>query len=110
MLVKFFASKRLKRSIILIVGAFVFLGITTRIAKSSQEIDMSQLTCGEFLEMNRMPQVMSIVWYNGFAAQERGTFVFTLDRDNLSAQKESLTTACEAGENELVVKQLSTIF
>jgi len=107
MLVEFFTSKRL---IISITVTLMFVVITTRVAKSSQEIDMSQLTCGEFLEMDRMPQVMSIVWYNGFAAQERGTFAFTPDRDHLSAQKESLTTACEAGENELVVKQLPTIF
>lgn len=110
MLVKFFAPKRLKRLIVLITVTFVFLITTTRVAKSSQEIDMSRLTCGEFLEMDRMLQVMSMVWYNGFAAQKRGTFVFTLDRDSLSAQKDSLTNACEAGENELVVKQLPTIF
>ncbi|MFM2315100.1 MAG: HdeA/HdeB family [Cyanobacteriota bacterium] len=71
---------------------------------------MSQLTCGEFLEMDRMPQVMSLVWYNGFAARERGTFVFVPDRDNLSEQKDSMTTACEGNENNLVVRQLPTIF
>jgi hypothetical protein len=106
MLVKFFTSKRL---ITLIAVALMFVVITTKAASSSQEIDMSQLTCEQFLEMDRMPQVMSIVWYNGFAAQERGTFVFTPDRDHLSEQKDSLTTACEAGGNELVVKQLPTI-
>jgi HdeA/HdeB family len=79
MLVKFFAPKRL---ITLIAVALMFVVITTRAANSSssQEIDMSQLTCLEFLEMDTMPQVMSIVWYNGFAAQERGTFVFSPDR------------------------------
>jgi hypothetical protein len=107
MLVKFFTSKRL---ITLIAVALMFVVITTRAASSSQEIDMSQLTCEEFLEMDTMPQVMSIVWYNGFAAQKRGTFVFTPDRDNLSEQKDSLTTACEAGENELIVEQLPAIF
>jgi len=106
MLVKFFTSKRL---ITLIAVALMFVVITTRAASSSQEIDMSQLTCEQFLQMDRMPQVMSIVWYNGFAAQKRGTFVFTPDRDNLSEQKDSLTTACEAGGNELVVEQLPTI-
>ncbi|WP_255414027.1 HdeA/HdeB family chaperone [Pleurocapsa sp. CCALA 161] len=88
----------------------MFLVITTRVANSSEEIDMSQLTCTEFLAMDRMPQVMSLVWYNGFAAQKRGTFVFTPDRDNLSEQKDSLTTACEASGNDLVVEQLPTIF
>jgi hypothetical protein len=107
MLTKFFSLRVLITSIAV---AFVFLVITTRVAKSSQEIDMSQLTCGEFLEMDRMPQVMSIVWYNGFAAQERGTFAFTPDRDHLSTQKESLTTACETSGDDLVVKQLPTIF
>lgn len=93
-----------------ITVALMLVVITTRLAKSSQEIDMSQLTCGEFLEMDRMPQVMSTVWYNGFAAQEQGTFVFTPDRDHLSAQKDSLTTACETNDGDLVVRQLPTIF
>ncbi len=107
MLAKFF-SLRIFSTFIAVV--LMFLVITTRVANSSEEIDMSQLTCTEFLEMDRMPQVMSLVWYNGFAAQKRGTFVFTPDRDNLSEQKDSLTTACEASENDLVVRQLPTIF
>jgi hypothetical protein len=57
-----------------------------------------------------MPQVMSIVWYNGFAAQKRGSFVFTPDRDNLSEQKDSLSNACETSDDGLVVQQLPTIF
>jgi hypothetical protein len=109
MLVKFFTSKRL---ITLIAVALMFVVITTRaaISSSSQEIDMSQLTCEEFLQMDTMPQVMSLVWYNGFAAEKRGTFVFTPDRDNLSEQKDSLTNACEASGSDLVVQQLPTIF
>jgi len=107
MLAKFFAFRTL---ITLFTAALVFIVITARIAKGSEEIDMSQLSCGNFLEMDRMPQVMSIVWYNGFAAQQQGTFVFTPDRDHLSAQKDSLTTACEANGNDLVVRQLPAIF
>jgi hypothetical protein len=107
MLAKFFSLKIL---ITLIAVALMLVVITTKAAKSSQEIDMSQLSCGEFLEMDRMQQVMSIVWYDGFAAQKRGTFIFAPDRDHLSEQKESLTTACESRENDLVVKQLPTIF
>jgi HdeA/HdeB family len=107
MLPNFFSFRIL---ITLITAVLILLVITARIANSSEEIDMSQLSCGEFLEMDRMPQVMSIVWYNGFAAQERGTFVFTPDRDHLSAQKDSLTTACEANSNDLVVRQLPAIF
>lgn len=107
MLVKFFTSKRL---ITLIAVALMFVVITTRAASSSQEIDMSQLTCEQFLQMDRMPQVMSIVWYNGFAAQKRGSFVFTPDRDNLSEQKDSLSNACETSGDGLVVQQLPTIF
>lgn len=107
MLAKFFSLRILITSIAV---ALMLVVITTRAAKSSQEIDMSQLTCAEFLEMDRMPQVMSIVWYNGFAAQKRGTFVFAPDRDRLSEQKESLTTACETSSDDLVVEQLPTIF
>jgi hypothetical protein len=107
MLTNFFS---LKRAIALITVFLMLLVITARVANSSQEIDMSQLTCARFLQMDRMPQVMSLVWYNGFAAQKRGTFVFTPDRDRLSEQKDSLTTACEASRNDLVVQQLPTIF
>jgi hypothetical protein len=53
---------------------------------------------------------MSLVWYNGFAAEKRGTFVFTPNRDNLSQQKDSLTTACETSGDGLVVQQLPAIF
>ncbi|NJO96107.1 MAG: hypothetical protein HC764_08810 [Pleurocapsa sp. CRU_1_2] len=95
---------------IFIAVVVMFLVITARVAKSSEEIDMSQLSCQEFLEMDRMPRVMSIVWYNGFAAQKRGSFVFTPDRDNLSEQQDSLTNACETSGNGLVVQQLPTIF
>jgi hypothetical protein len=107
MLVKLLSLKKL---IALIAVVLIFLVITARIANSSQEIDMSQLTCEQFLQMDRMPQVMSVVWYNGFAAQKRGTFVFTPNRDNLSEQKDSLTTACEVSRNDLVVQQLPAIF
>jgi hypothetical protein len=107
MLIKFFSFKNL---IALMVTVFMFLVITARVAKSSQEIDMSQLTCSEFLEMDRMQQVMSLVWYNGFAAQKRDNFVFTPDRENLSKQKDSLTTACETNTGDLVVQQLPAIF
>ncbi len=107
MLAKFFSFRILSTFIAVVL---MFLVITTRVANSSEGIDMSQLTCTEFLEMDRMPQVMSLVWYNGFAAQKRDTFVFTPDRDNLSEQKDSLTTACEASQNDLVVRQLPTIF
>jgi hypothetical protein len=107
MLRNFFSFRTL---ITLITTALILIVITARMAKSSEEIDMSQLTCGNFLEMDRMPQVMSVVWYNGFAAQQQGTFVFTPDRDHLSQQKDSLTTACEANSNDLVVKQLPAVF
>jgi HdeA/HdeB family len=107
MLAKFFSLRILITSITV---ALILVVITTGVAKSSQEIDMSQLSCGEFLEMDRMPQVMSIVWYNGFTAQQQGTFGFTPDRDHLSEQKNSLTTACEANSNDLVVRQLPAIF
>jgi hypothetical protein len=107
MLIKFFSFKK---AIALMVTVFMFLVLTAKVAKSSEEIDMSQLTCEEFLEMDRMPQVMSIVWYNGFAAQKRGNFVFTPDRDNLFEQKDSLSNACETSGNGLVVQQLPTIF
>jgi hypothetical protein len=106
MLIKFFSFKNL---LTLMVAVFMFLVITARVAKSSVEIDMSQLTCAEFLEMDRMPQVMSLVWYNGFAAEKRGNFLFTPDRDNLSEQKDSLTNACETSGDSLVVQQLPTI-
>jgi hypothetical protein len=107
MIAKFFSPRILITSIAV---AFLFLVVTTRVAKSSQEIDMSQLSCGEFLEMDRMPQVMSIVWYNGFAAEKRGNFLFTPDRDNLSEQIDSLTNACETSGDGLVVQQLPAIF
>jgi hypothetical protein len=107
MLPKFFSLRILS---IFITAVLAFLVITARVANSSEELDMSQLTCEEFLEMDTMPQVMSIVWYNGFAAQKRGTFVFTPDRGSLSEQKDSLTSACETSGNDLVVQQLPAIF
>jgi hypothetical protein len=106
MLIKFFSFKNL---LTLMVAVFMFLVVTAKVAKSSEEIDMSQLTCAEFLEMDTMPQVMSLVWYNGFAAEKRGNFLFTPDRDNLSEQKDSLTNACETSGNDLVVQQLPAI-
>ncbi|MGL4880594.1 MAG: HdeA/HdeB family chaperone [Waterburya sp.] len=88
----------------------MFIVITSKAANSSEEMDMSRLTCEQFLDMNTMEQVMSIVWYNGWVAKEQGTFMFQPDRDYLSEQKDSLTTGCEGNVNDLVVKQLPTIF
>lgn len=104
MLTKFFTFKRL---IVSIAVVLIFLVITTKAAISSQELDMSQLTCQEFLQMDRMPQVMSVVWYSGWAAQKQGTFAFTPDRNKITEQKESLTSACESNSNDLVLNQLS---
>jgi hypothetical protein len=107
MLSKFLSLRILSIFIAVVV---TFLVVTARVAKSSEQIDMSQLTCTEFLEMDRMQQVMSLVWYNGFAAEKRGTFVFSPDRDNLFEQKESLSNACETSGDSLVVQQLPNIF
>jgi hypothetical protein len=107
MLTKFLSLRVLS---IFMAVVLMFLVVTTRVAKSSEQIDMSQLTCAEFLEMDRMLQVMSLVWYNGFAAQKRGTFEFAPDRDHLSQQKDALTTACETSGDGFVVEQLPAIF
>jgi hypothetical protein len=108
MLSKFFSLKTLS---IFIAVVSMFLVVTARGAKSSEDsIDMSQLSCMEFLEMDTMQQVMSLVWYNGFAAEKRGTFVFAPDRDSLSEQKDSLTNACETSSDSLVIEQLPAIF
>ncbi len=75
-------------------------------ADDDKQIDMSQLTCGEYLEMGRMEKMMSTVWYSGWVAEKKGDFIFTPDRGAMSERKDSLEDACQNSENDLVLNQL----
>lgn len=72
----------------------------------SLTIDMSNLTCEEFVDLGRMEKIMGLVWLNGWAAQRRGNFTFIADRTVLSKRKDALENACENNEQDLVMNQL----
>ncbi|MGD1917505.1 MAG: HdeA/HdeB family chaperone [Pleurocapsa sp.] len=69
-------------------------------------IDMSNLTCEEFVDLGRMEKIMGLVWLSGWAAQRQGNFTFTADRTVLSKRKDALENACENNEQDLVINQL----
>lgn len=72
--------------------------------------DMAQLTCAEFMDMGRMEKVMSVVWYSGWMAEKQGDLTFTPDRGAMSERQESLETACENSQNDLVLNQLQVSY
>ena len=84
----------------------ILSAVTVAAADNSKEIDMSQLTCAEFLQMGRMETMMSIVWYSGWMAEKQGEFMFTPERGAMSDQKNVLETACNQNKNDLVLNQL----
>lgn len=90
----------------MIAIASVLSPIIVTAADKDKEIDMSQLTCAEFMQMGRMEKVMSVVWYSGWMAQNKGEFMFTPDRGAMSEQKDFLETACKNNGNDLVISQL----
>ena len=84
--------------------------ITVTAADKDKEINMSQLTCEEFLDMGRMEKMMSLVWYSGWMAEKQGNFTFTPDRGAMSQRKDSLEDACENSKNDLVLNQLQVSY
>ncbi|MDJ0634216.1 MAG: HdeA/HdeB family chaperone [Xenococcaceae cyanobacterium MO_188.B29] len=100
---KFFSAKIL---VAIIATASVLSPITVTAEDKDKEINMSQLTCAEFMQMGRMEKVMSVVWYSGWMAQNKGEFMFTPDRGAMSEQKDFLETACKNNGNDLVISQL----
>ncbi len=100
---KFFAAKIL---VSVIATASVLFPITVTAADKDKEIDMSKLTCAEFMQMGKMEKVMSVVWYSGWMAQNNGEFMFTPDRGVMSEQRDFLETACKNNGNDLVITQL----
>ena len=98
----------LKIAISLTTAASILSSATVTAEDNDQVIDMSQLTCEEFLDMGRMEQVMSMVWYSGWAAETKGDFFFTPDRGAMSERKDSLESACENNQQDLVMNQLQS--
>jgi len=76
-------------------------------ADNAQTIDMSQLTCEEFVDLGRMEKMMSLVWLSVWAAQRQGNFIFTADRSVMTARKDNLEAACENNDRALVIEQLT---
>lgn len=103
MLSKFFPFKTL---VPVIVVTSILSAIAVAAADNSKEIDMSQLTCGEFLQMGRMETMMSMVWYSGWLSEKQGEFMFTPDRGAMADKKNALDTACNQNKNDLVLNQL----
>ena len=103
MLPKFFPFRTLVTAIAVTT---ILSAIGVAAADNSKEIDMSQLTCAEFLQMGRMETMMSIVWYSGWMAQKQGEFMFTPERGAMSDKKNALETACNKSKNDLVLNQL----
>ena len=95
------------RTAIALSTAISILSPVTVIAGDEDKaIDMSQLTCGEFLDLGRKEKMMSLVWYSGWSAETKGDFIFTPDRGAMSERKDSLEGACENSQDDLVVNQL----
>lgn len=86
--------------------ASILLSATVIAADNSKEIDMSQLTCGEFLQMGRMETMMTVVWYSGWMAEKQGNFAFTPDRSAMSSQKDVLSNSCQDSSDDLVINKL----
>ena len=103
MLPKFFPFRTLVTAIA-VTSILSAIGVAA--ADNGKEIDMSQLTCAEFLQMGRMETMMSIVWYSGWMAQKQGEFMFTPERGAMSDKKNALETACNKSKNDLVLNQL----
>ena len=103
MLSKFFPFRTL---VIAIAITSILSAIAVAASDNSKEIDMSQLTCAEFLQMGRMETMMSIVWYSGWIAEKQGEFIFTPERGAMSDKKKVLETACNQNKNDLVLNQL----
>ena len=103
MLPKFFSFRTLVTAI---AASSILSAIAVAAADNSKAIDMSQLTCEEFLQMGRMETMMSIVWYSGWMAEKQGKFMFTPERGAMSDKKNALETACKKSKNDLVLNQL----
>ena len=105
MLSKFFPFRILVPAIAI---TSILSAMAVAAADNSKEMDMSQLTCGEFLQLGRMETMMSIVWYSGWIAEKQGEFIFTPERSAMSDKKNALETACNQNKNDLVLNQLHT--
>jgi hypothetical protein len=72
-----------------------------------QTIDMSQLTCAKFDDLDTMEQMMSMIWLSGWTAEKQGNFTFAPDRGAMSDRKDALEAACENNQQALVMNQLT---
>jgi HdeA/HdeB family len=97
-----------KTAIASLITVIILSPVITIAETEGNTRDMSRLTCEEFMDMDKMEQVMSMVWYSGWSAEKQGDANFTMDRSALSEKKDSLETACDNTPQDLVVDRLQS--
>ena len=85
----------------------VFFPTTVTASNSDKIMNMSKkLTCANFLDMDMMQKVMSVVWLSGWTSKEQEKYMFAPDRNLLSNKKELLEENCQSNEQDLVLNQI----
>lgn len=84
----------------------IFFPTTVTASDSDKIMNMSQLTCADFLDMGMMQKVMSVVWLSGWTSKDQERYMFAPDRNLLSNKEELLEENCESNEQDLVLNQI----
>lgn len=95
-----------KTAIAIAAGLSIFFPTTVTASDSSKIMNMSQLTCADFLDMGMMQKVMSVVWLSGWTSKEQERYIFAADRNLLSNKKELLEENCSNNQQDIVLNQI----
>src|SRR5437016_11625316 len=90
---------------ILIVCAALFAAAP---AAQAQVVDMSKLTCKEFLEIGKDAMVMTWAWLYGYYADQDADPV--IDFDELVKQGQKLAEYCKANPTTDIIKAAEPIY
>ncbi len=78
-------------------------------AKASKKIDLSTLTCGQFVQMSAPEAITTLSWIDGYLTQKEGKPVW--DVDTFVQHRDKLINVCveDDGKEKLVLEEIQNL-
>lgn len=101
---------------VLLAGILAATTLTTAMAdeakapaKAAKQVDLSTLTCGEFVQMSAPEAITTLSWLDGYLTQKEGKPVW--DIDTFVQHRDKLINICvdKDGKDKLVLEEIQNL-
>ncbi len=78
-------------------------------AEASRKVDLSTLTCGQFVQMSAPEAITTLSWIDGYLTQKEGKPVW--DVDTFVQHRDKLINVCveDDGKEKLVLEEIQNL-